>query len=418
MKDVVIIGAGARGNRVFAELIATRPTGFRVHGVVEPNEARRDAFQLRHGIPDDRAFSTVAEFVNAPKTADLAFICTPDPTHYEICELVAGAGYDVLLEKPLATSLPDCLSLLELQQSLGNQIFVAHVLRYSPFFRAIKEVIDSGRLGVPRHIHLTENVGHWHYVHSYVRGNWRRADISAPILLTKSSHDLDILYWLKGRRVISIWSRGQLGYFTPENAPPAAAERCVDCTLQEECTFSAPRFYLNERDEWPFDLIAPGSTSIDERRHALETGPYGLCVWGCDNDVCDHQTVALEFDDGATATFELQALTAENTRRITILFERAELRGELRTNQLKITHFTGRKDEVRREVIPLPPIIDSHGGGDYELLRVLGEHLSAGRHREVMSSLSASLPSHILAFLAERSRELGGKRIVVPENFF
>lgn len=418
MKDVVIVGAGARGNRVFAELIATHQTEFRVRGVVEPDPRRRTAFQQRHGIPADHAFANIDELLEAPRRADLVFICTPDPTHHDICHAVATAGYDIVLEKPLATNLPDCLALLELQQSLGSRIFVAHVLRYAPFFRAIRQLIASGRLGTPRHIHLTENVGHWHYAHSYVRGNWRRADSSAPIILTKSSHDLDIIYWLIGGEIASIWSQGGLRYFNAANAPHGAADHCVRCSHRAVCLYSATRFYLNERDEWPFDVIASGSTSIRDRRRALENGPYGRCVWKNDNDVCDHQTVALDFTDGTTALFELQAQTAENTRRITILFDRAELHGDLRANRLVIDHFTGRKDETRREEMPLPPTTDSHGGGDLQLLRLLGEHLDSGRHQELVSSLEASIPSHVLAFLAERSRELGGKKVAVPANLF
>src|SRR5690606_31810927 len=298
----------------------------------------------------------------------------------------------------------------------GSRIFVAHVLRYSPFFRAIREIIASRRFGELRHLHLAENVGHWHFAHSYVRGNWRRADTSAPILLTKSSHDLDLIYWLVGQRVDAVWSHGGLRYFTQANAPAGAAERCVECPIQDACLFSATRFYLNGRDEWPFDVIAPGTTSIEERRRALETGPYGRCVWRSDNDVCDDQTVTLEFESGLIATFGLHALTAQNTRRITLLFDRAEVSGDLLAGRLEVSHFTGRKDEVRVEDVRLPATRDSHGGGDLELLRILGEHLTASRHEELVSSLHASLPSHSLAFLAEESRHNGGIRVRVPRS--
>src|SRR5690606_30977675 len=312
MRDVVIIGAGARGNRVFAELIATYDTGFSLCGVVEPDPARRAEFQRRYRIPPQRAFADIDELLAVPRFADVVFICTPDPTHFDVCRAVTAHGYDVLLEKPIATNLADCLQLLDLQHTYGNRIFVAHVLRYAPFFRRIKELIDEGRFGAVRYVQLAENVGHWHFAHSYVRGNWRRAADSAPIILTKSSHDLDILVWLIGRRVTALASQGALTYFTEANAPPDAADRCVACPRQETCLYSATRFYLNDRDEWPFDVVAPGETSIEARRRALESGPYGRCVWRCDNDVCDVQTVTLEFDDGLIANFGLFAHTADN----------------------------------------------------------------------------------------------------------
>ncbi|HEX7051935.1 MAG TPA: Gfo/Idh/MocA family oxidoreductase [Longimicrobiales bacterium] len=417
MKDAIIIGAGARGNRVFADLIATHDTGFALRGVVEPDARRRAAFRRRYGIPAQRAFATVDELVAVPRFADVVLICTPDPTHFDVCRAVSVHGYDVVLEKPIATNLADCLALVDLQQTHGNRIFVAHVLRYAPFFRRIKETIDSGRLGAVRAIHLAENVGHWHFAHSYVRGNWRRADLSAPIILTKSSHDLDILYWLLGQHVRSISSFGSLTHFTPENAPAGATERCIDCPHRADCLYSATQFYLNRRQEWPFDVVAPGTRSLAERERAIATGPYGRCVWKCDNDVCDNQTVTLEFESGIIATFALHALTADNTRKITILFEKGELNGDLRRNRLAVSHFTGRKDELLVEEIPLPAAADSHGGGDLELLRTLYEHLTTGQHIDIMSSLETSLPSHVLAFLAEDSRRRGGARIEVPAIF-
>ncbi len=414
MKYVIIVGAGARGNRVFADLIARHDTGFALCGVVEPDPRRRADFRRRYGIPAQRAFATVDELVSVPRFGDIVFICTPDPTHYELCRAVSHHGYDVLLEKPIATNLEDCRALVALQREQRNRIFVAHVLRYSPFFRKVKEVIDSGRLGAVRHIDLSENIGHWHFAHSYVRGNWRRADESAPIILTKSSHDLDLLCWLLGRRALTVASYGSLSYFTSAHAPPGSADRCTECPLEHDCIYSATRFYVHDRAEWPFDVVAPGAPSPAARRRAVESGPYGRCVWRCDNDVCDNQTVTITFEPDVLATFSLHATTAENTRKLTILFERGELTGNLRRNQLAISHFTGRKDDLLVEELAVPGEPDAHGGGDRHLLHTLYEHLTDGRHLQVMTSLETSLASHVLAFLAERSRIEGNRKLEVP----
>lgn len=415
-KSVVIIGAGARGNRVFADLISRHDTGFRTAGVVELDPARRRAFQEKYDIPDERAFSFVEDFLQAPPFGDIVFICTPDPTHYSLCRAVSEKGYDILLEKPIATNLPDCLAMLEVEASFGNRIFVAHVLRYSPFFRTVRRIVQDGRLGRIRNVRLSENVGHWHFAHSYVRGSWRRSDLSAPVVLTKSSHDLDILVWLVGDRVRNVTSTGALTYFTPANAPIGAATRCVDCPYEADCLYSATRFYLNEREEWPFNVIAPPPDTLELRREAIATGPYGSCVWHNDNDVCDSQTVLMEFANGIHATFELQALTADNTRQLRILFDSAELVGDLHQGRLEISHFTGRKDELRTEPLPIPEAVDSHGGGDLQLLFSLYEHLTEGSESEVMTSLRSSLPSHAIAFIAEESRRRR-RRLSVPDIF-
>ena len=419
--NAVIIGAGARGNRVFAELMRTQPTGWRVSAVVEPHEGRREAFRRVHGLPSARAYRSIDELLAGPVVGDVAFICTPDVTHYEICAAVSAGGYDVLLEKPIATSLPDSLALLDVQQTHGNRIFVAHVLRYAPFFRAVKEVVASREHGLVRNIRLTENVGHWHFAHSYVRGSWRRRDESAPIVLTKSSHDLDLIAWLMEEdRPAFVSSFGSLDYFTARNAPPEATERCVDCPLQDRCLYSATRFYVHPAPGWPYDVVAPGAPPeevVAERRAAIETGPYGRCVWKCDNDVCDNQTVTVQFESGVHARFGLYGLTADTTRRITVLMDEAELVGDLHRGALTVFRFTGRKDMVQPEPVALPVVEDHHGGGDLALLETLHAHLTTGAHREVMTSLRGSIASHVLAFLADESRARGGAPLPVPAIF-
>jgi hypothetical protein len=413
----VIVGAGARGNRVFADLIARYDTGFSVAGVVEPDERRRTAFQHQYGVPADRAFSSLTAFLAAPRQADIVFICTLDPTHYEICAAVSAAGYDVLLEKPIATNLPDCLSLLEAERRCRNRIFVAHVLRYAPFVRHVKQLISSGAYGGVRHVAVMENVGHWHFAHSYVRGSWRRADLCAPIVLTKCSHDLDLIPWLVGDRVTAVSSVGSLDYFRRAHAPPEAAERCMDCVLRETCRYSATRFYLHDQPGWPYETIVPPPDTLEARREAIATGPYGRCVWRSDNDVCDNQTVVLEFASGIHATLGLQALTADNTRKVTVLLDDAEITGDLYRRQLRVSPFTGVPYQLEARDVNLPEVEDRHGGGDLGLLRALSEHLIRGTNAEIMSSLQASVLSHVLAFLAEDSRVAGGARLPVSYAF-
>src|SRR5690606_9233428 len=279
----------------------------------------------------------------------------------------------------------------------------------------------SRRYGLVRNIRLTEDLGHWHFAHSYVRGNWRPRADRAPIVLTKSSHDLDLITWLmQGDRPAFVSSIGSLEYFTRTNAPSEAADRCVVCPLQRTCLYSATTFYGHDAPGWPYDVVsaaAPPEDVAAARLRAIADGPYGRCVWKCDNDVCDNQHVAIQFESGVHASFGLYALTADNTRRITVLMDTAELVGDLHRGELTLLHFTGRKDGVRPEQIVLPPADDHHGGGDAALLRTLHEHLTLGVHREVMTSLESSIASHVLAFLADDSRLKAGTPLPVPAIF-
>jgi hypothetical protein len=238
-----------------------------------------------------------------------------------------------------------------------------------------------------------------------VRGQWRRADQAAPIVLTKTSHDLDILEWLVGEPVASVTSHGSLSAFRAENAPVGATPRCVDCPLQDSCLYSATRFYLDSRPEWPYDVVLGGAAdSRASRLHAIETGPYGHCVWLNDNDVCDNQVVLLEFASGKLASFAMHAQTADNTRELRVFCDLGEISGNLRRGRLSVSRFSGVKDQLDTEDIALPEPTDSHGGGDLELLRALHEHLTEHKHADIMTSLERSLSSHVVAFLAEESR--------------
>jgi hypothetical protein len=361
-------------------------------------------------------FESAEAFLNAPRFADIVFICTPDRTHFQLCQLIAKAGYDIVLEKPIATTLSECVALCDIQRRYGNGIFVAHVLRYSPIFLAVKEILDEGSLGAIRHIRLIENVGHWHFEHSFVRGPWRRVDESGPIVLTKTSHDLDILQWLMGESVRSVTSHGSLSYFRPENAPIGATPKCVDCPRQSDCTYSATRFYMEPRPVWPYDVpLGGGVDTLAARRSAIQEGPYGRCVWLSDNDVCDDQVVLLEFDTGRMATFEMHANTVENTRELTVLCDHGEISANVCQDHLVVSRFTGQPDNIIREPIDLPRFGDSHGGGDLNMLLALHEHLTAGKHVDLVTSLESSLNSHVLAFLAEQSRNEDNAKMLVAE---
>jgi hypothetical protein len=214
-----------------------------------------------------------------------------------------------------------------------------------------------------------------------------------------------------------VTAHGSLSYFRAQNAPLGATFRCVDCPHQHDCLYSATRFYLDERPEWPYDVVLGGvPESRDARHQAIATGPYGHCVWLNDNDVCDSQVVVIEYASGIMATFQMHALTAENTRLLRILCERGELTGNFRRSQLRIARFTGQKDVHDAEEVELEVFADHHGGGDLHLLLALHHHLTEGGDVDVLSSLRNSLASHVLAFLAEDSRTMDSARVMVSPS--
>jgi predicted dehydrogenase len=414
-----------------------------VVAVAEPNAERRLAMAAEHAIPPERAFGEWRELFAAGRMADAVVIATPDREHVAPTLAALDAGQQVLLEKPIAPTAEELRAVADAAAVRPAAVTVAHVLRYTPFFSAVRRIVDEGRLGELVTIHHAENIGYWHFAHSFVRGNWRSQATASPMILAKACHDLDLLRWLAGDRCTAVASFGGLRHFRVEHAPPGAPERCTDgCPAAAGCPFETVRFYIERADTigWPVTSLCD-DPSPAARLTALRTGPFGRCVYRCDNDVVDHQVVALEFANGVRATLAVNGLTADNTRTIKLVGTRGELRGRLDTGEIEVRRFLpapagGRpgpwdSDDLgraamrddEREVLhaaPAPsasaqpddgqPVGDGHGGGDDALMDDFVARLHALRagdpvaQLESRTSLAASLESHLMAFAAERAR--------------
>jgi predicted dehydrogenase len=299
---------------------------------------------------------------------------------------------------------------MEIQQKaerVGRQVIICHVLRYTRFFSKLKEIIDSGSIGKVISINSSENIGNFHMAHSFVRGNWRNSDLSSPLIMQKSCHDMDILVWLTGSNAKTISSFGSLTYFKEENAPEGSSERCLNCKVAENCRFDARKQYLPIAGTWPASVITP-SDSKEELLKCLETSPYGRCVYKCDNNVCDHQVSIIEFENGVTATFHLGGFTNKIHREIHIMCEDGEIYGDDETNTITVTRFASNNiDEYKKEVFYPGRIEGGHGGGDTGLMEDFLNKIQNRDSADCRSAISYSVESHLMAYAAEQSRVTG-----------
>ncbi|MCI0399398.1 MAG: Gfo/Idh/MocA family oxidoreductase [Chloroflexi bacterium] len=408
----VMAGAGVRGTFAYSPYALERPDELRFVAVAEPNGVRRERFAQAHAIPPERRFSSWEELVAAGRLADVLFNMTQDRTHYPSTLAALEAGYDVLLEKPMTTRLADTVHLVQTAERSGRLLQVCHVLRYTPFFATLHDILRSGRLGDIVLVEHRENVIYWHMAHSFVRGSWGNTAASSPMILAKCCHDLDILYWNLGRPVERLQSFGSLIHFRPENAPPGATARCTDgCPAGPACPFDARRHYLDP-DNNGFSVVAlSDDTSMAGRRQALETGPYGRCVYRCDNDAVDHQTVNMEFAGGASVVLFMHGHSHEEGRTMRYDGTRATLRARFVSGDSRIEindHLTNRREEIA-----IPPATSGHGGGDRAIVESFVR--AARGETEALTSARESLESHLLAFAAEESRLQG---VVVDMNDF
>ncbi len=413
-KSAVLLGAGSRGLLAYGPYARAHPEELEFVAVAEPQPGRRERFAAEHGIPPERQFDSWEALLAEDQLADLLFNCTMDQMHTASTLAAIKAGYDILLEKPMAHSLLDNLRLAQAADASGRLLAICHVLRYTAFFRTLREILRSGRLGRIINVDHRENLIYWHMAHSFVRGNWRNEAGSVPMLLAKCCHDLDILGWLLGQTFTHVSSFGSLTAFTPEHAPPDAPQRCTDgCPHAEACKFYAPRFYAKDGDGFLLNAVAMNASASERLELLATTSPYGRCVWHCDNTVVDHQTVALETADGTTVTLIMQGHGFEECR--TMRYD-----GTLGTLQARLGGNGGNKITLRdhhsgrSEQIPVQDAASGHGGGDFG---IVASFLRAARGEpdKDLPTARESLESHLLAFAAEEARQ--SRKVVKLEHY-
>jgi predicted dehydrogenase len=406
-----VLGAGDRGHKYGYYALAF-PDDIQIVAAADPRPDYLTDFAQAHRIPDNRRFDSWRALLHQPKLADAVLVTLPDRLHFEAASAALRAGYDVLLEKPMSPVLSENVSLVELAREEGRLLQICHVLRYSSFFQAVRRVVNSGQLGRVVHVEHSENVVWWHMAHSFVRGNWRNAEKSGPMILTKCCHDLDILYWILREKITHVASFGDLTHFTPENRPDGAPDRCTDgCPVAENCKYDAVRFYVNQETTWPYSVV---SLTPEDRVDALQSGPYGRCVYACDNDVVDHQVVLMETERGTTIKLTMQGHADHEHRALRYEGTRATLIGRFGHDGSELSlhdHLSGNITKI--PVTPEFPDVP-HGGGDFGLMRSFVNAMN-GVPDDSLTTAEESLESHLLAFAAEKARMT--KSTVIMESF-
>ena len=408
---LLIIGCGARGGG-YAEFARHFPERAKIVAVADPNPVRRNSVGDEHQVPAERRFTCWEDAAKAPRLADAVLICTQDVMHEAPAIAFASLGYAILLEKPMAPTAQACRNIVAAVKKAGVLFAVCHVLRYTAFTRKLKEILDSGAIGDIVSIQHLEPVGYWHQAHSFVRGNWRNAEESSPMLLAKCCHDLDWLRFIMGCPCRQVHSFGTLLHFRKEQAPHGAATRCVDCSkdIEGNCPYSALKIYLRDRLDkgcggWPVSVLADKVTP-DTVRKALEVGPYGRCVYACDNDVVDNQVVNLLFDNGATASMTMTAFMQHSGRLTRIFGTRGAV--ETDSNVIKVQDFlTDQERLVETAVQNDGGILTGHGGGDFGLMEAFVAAVSTRDPTQIHSGIDETLESHLMVFAAEESRHAG-----------
>ena len=418
-KKLILIGGGNRGNSYTK--IGKELEKFELVAIAEPLKHRREYIAKLHGIPEEMCFESWEPLLALGKIADAAIVSTMDRDHFAPAMAAIEVGYNLLLEKPVAPTLEECRAIEKAATEKGVYVLVCHVLRYNKFFRALKKLIDDGRIGKIINIDHAECVGDMHYSHSYVRGKWHNAEESAFMLLAKSCHDIDIIQWLIGKECKRAQSFGALTYFKRENAPEGSTDRCYDgCPYIDTCPYSAKTIYVERKDlgNWLRSSVTRCHEMTDDETviEALANTQYGKCVFKCDNNnVVDHQTVNMEFEDDVTATFTMSAFNLGG-RRIRIMGTKGTLEADAWDKEITLENLlTQTKEKINvNDMVLGDSILSGHGGGDSGIMNSLYDLLCGEVSYDELSNISISVKNHTTVFAAEKSR-LEGRVVELSE---
>ena len=401
IKRLVVFGLGARGN-IYATFAKTYPEKFDLVAIIENNPERLDYAKTEY--PGARLFADYHAFLLEKIEADIVAVATQDEDHKEHAIAMMAAGYDLLLEKPIANHKEDCLEIYEASKRYDRKVIVCHVLRYTPFYSTVKRIIDSGKLGEVITIHASENVGYYHQAHSFIRGPWRNKAQSSPMILAKCCHDMDIIRYLMGEECVSVSSYGDLFYFNEAHAPKGATAYCSDCP-HTDCIYKAQTIYTSGEGRFFASYFTTKERTDENILGDLPKTQYDRCVFGCDNDVVDHQVTIMQFAKGKTACHTMTAFSKEIYRDLKVHGTKAELVGVVEKNSIEIRYFGGETEKITVDISAAN--VGGHMGGDYFMMNSLYRALN-GEVAEGVTFLDVSIDSHLMSFAAEESRMNNG----------
>lgn len=397
--NYAVLGYGGRG-RGYTQYALAHPNEYNVKAVIETDLKKLDV----HPVEGAKIYSDLDAFIAEKPDLDIVCIATQDTQHYEHAIKVMKAGYDIMLEKPISNKLDECRGILRESIKLGRKVFVCHVLRYTDFYKAVKDVLVRGGVGKVINMQTEENVGYWHFAHSYVRGPWRGGE--SPVILAKCCHDLDLICWFMNEKCVSVNSRGSLSLFNKANKPAGVAEYCTDCAVKKDCVFEAMKIY--PAHPWCNYFYMHDEPTEENIKKNLPHSLSDRCVYSCDNKMCDHQSVIMQFESGAVVTHTLSAFSKSVYRTIHIQGTEGELSGvfDEHENVLTLKRFDGTEETI--DVLKFRYEDGGHGGGDNGFMHEVYLYLN-GRESVSITTIDQSVMSHEIALLAEKSRIGNGK---------
>lgn len=414
MKQIkaVVVGFGDRGS-VYSSYSLEHPEELQIIGVVDPNPSRLMMAKEIYHLNDNQLFTDLDECLKANLPCDIYINGTMDQLHYEVLTKLIKTKKAVLTEKPIVAKKEELLELERLAKENNNQIFVGHVLRYTPFYKRIKQLILDGEIGEIRSMELAEHVGFAHYAGSFIRGRWNNEEeCGSTFLLAKSCHDIDIMCWLNNNaKPHYVSSFGGRYYFKEENAPVGSTDKCHMCPYEQTCYYSALNCYVKANFSSEQTRLDRVNKTEDEIKEQLKDTIFDQCVYKVQkSNLVDRQVVTVEFDNGSVCSFTLVGGTPEPCRTITVIGTKGEISGKLeegiiylKKEKLHTTEPSVRTIDVNAE-LHNDSRMPGHSGGDYEIMKSIVQYMNGDTKMITITKLFDSINGHICVYAADEAR--------------
>ena len=428
---VAVVGCGNRG-QAYAGYTFLRPEEVEIKCVVDVDKHALEYAKKQYNVKDGFAFSSIEDFIDAKVECDFVINATMDSIHYKTAIQLLNAGYNLLLEKPVTANPKEFLDIVRISKEKNLKVFVCHVLRYAPFYRAIKDVLEAGTIGNIVSIESNEHVGFAHYIESYVRGPWKsETECGSTFLLAKCCHDLDLICWLNGAtKPKQISSFGSRSHFILDQRPEGATDNCFTCPHSKTCLFDSEKLHL-EYQPMPFQTYKELISKLDKdaedipddvKMEYLKTSEFGKCVY-LGKDLVDRQSVDIQFENGSIASFCMIGGVARADRYINIVGTKGEIEGKISDKKFTIRTMDrskGKYEYVNEEVDISNRIINNekyggHGGGDFAIMRDVVRFMAGEGATTSLTEIHDSIPGHFCVYEAEESRKTG--KIVNYQEF-
>ena len=423
----VVVGCGDRGT-TYCTAAYDAGLPFKVVAAVDPDENRLRLMREKYGVLPEMCFKDMKDILAKGRIANCVINGTMDQLHVPTSLPFLEQGYNMLLEKPVINNAKDLFKIRDTARKHGCKLMVCHVLRYSPFYRKAKELIDAGEIGEIMHMETSERVGVAHASVSYIRGKWNNeSECGSSFLLAKCCHDIDLLCWFNNKtRPVTADSFGGRDFIVPEKAPKGAGTRClVDCpaAVRESCKFYAKPLYLDHNVWQAYTWQCTGKNYWDvtpqEREESLKTyNPHGLCAYKVKSDLIDHQTLTLQFNNGSTATHTLLSAAARGSeRRLFISGTKGEIEGFAGDGKFVLSKFNpatiGHTETVFDFNATDGTAMGGHYGGDAALIRDFIDLMNGAIPSVSCTSIEDSINGHLCVYAADAAMKKGRRMPVL-----